>query len=126
MEFLDPISVVMYPYEIFPTIHPIAKADPIHDTSSTFIAPVANGLLSDSSNGRAIEIQLIPQPNPINRILACIQNQKKIYSFQLKCISKLYLEVTVFEKENYLISMRNTALLVVCFPFLIFDQKLKN
>lgn len=80
-EFLDPMSVVMYPYERFPTMHPIAKAEPTHDTSSTFMAPVSNGLSSDSSNGSANEIQLIPQPNPINKILALYN---KNTSFNLK------------------------------------------
>lgn len=66
IECFEPINVTMYPNERFPAKAPSDSKAPIHDVCSTVIGPVFNGLLSDCSNGRAIESQLIPPPQATN------------------------------------------------------------
>lgn len=67
------MNVTMYPNERFPTKAPTAIIDPIHDSSSTEIGPVSNGLSSDWSSGSAVENQPIPQPSPTNNRFAFVE-----------------------------------------------------
>lgn len=49
---------------MIPDKEPAESIDPIPETSSTVRGPVSSGLLSDWSNGKAIDSQPTPQPNP--------------------------------------------------------------
>lgn len=61
---LVPMNVTMSPKKQLPNIAPNEMTDPIQDISLTEILPVSNGLLSDRSNGSAIDSQPKPDPNP--------------------------------------------------------------